>query len=412
MITVTDFKFGFRNLVRNPRRTAINIVTSASGFAAIVIFSGFSDFISSTLATVAIDNQYGHIQIARKVVWDKSETDSPKDRLFDLSELSNTVSAGLTKNNLSTMYLGGRLPFFSLLTKGEHTVSARAEAFDPELDIKFQDPSIIVLGRGLNKSNAFEVVLGEGIFKQLRANLNDDLTILGQTTEGAMNALDVQIVGVSRTQISEIDDYTFYVPLKIAQKLLDTDHVEKLVVMLDNVKSYKKTNEALGGILPSEFGSKTWYELADLFRKTEDYFSVQNALIGAIFGILIWLSIMNTVGNSIMERTGEIGTMRAMGDTRSDVVKLFLGESFVLGIVSVITGWVLGLAFSQSITAGKILMPLPGATEPITVEIYFTLKAYLGATLLVFGSVVAATIFPAMQASRIPIVEALKAARS
>ena len=112
---------------------------------------------------------------------------------------------------------------------------------------------------------------------------------------------------------------------------------------------------------------------------------------------------MNTMYTAVLERTKEIGIMKAIGAKNSDILLLFLIESGILGLIGGVIGVILGMTLSKSvelIAAQYIGSPLIKAS--------FSLTLILGA--LAFSVIVGSIsgVFPAIQASKLKPVDALR----
>jgi putative ABC transport system permease protein len=76
-----------------------------------------------------------------------------------------------------------------------------------------------------------------------------------------------------------------------------------------------------------------WYERADFYNKTVALFSQQMNVLRAIIGVIIVLSISNMLVMNVLERTGEIGTLLAVGFKRKKIMQQFAMEGLLLGLI-------------------------------------------------------------------------------
>lgn len=398
-------RLAYRNLLRNFRRTLVNLSMIVSGFAAIVVFDGFGENILRSMRKAFISVQYGHIQVGTNVSWDLKTVDDTNERLIANPQkiIDDTIKVA------PFVMATGRLGFYAMLSTSDDSLSARAVSYNPSVEVGMRDDMVMVEGRSLNNDNAYEVMLGRGLVKSLQVKIGDRLTVLAQTVDGSINAIDVEVVGISMTGVAEIDNFTFYLPLKAAQNLLDTDRVERLVYFLPKDRDFvPQETKLLNEALPKELRARSWDDLATLYKQTEQYFGTQNIIVSIIILVLVLLSISNTVSNSIIERTGEIGTVRAMGDKRRDVIYQFLMEGILLSLLSGVIAIVVSAAVSIAVTSAHIRLPIPGTSAPIFVGIDILPWAYVRAFLLTAFTAVMATVYPAWKVSRLPIVDALK----
>ena len=152
-----------------------------------------------------------------------------------------------------------------------------------------------------------------------------------------------------------------------------------------------------------------WFELSDFYNKTVALMSRQMDVVQALIGLLIVLGISNISIMNVLERTGEIGTVLALGARRRSVLTLFLAEGLVLGVLGGVAGLIMGLALAHLISAIGIPMPPPpGRTAGYTAHILVTWRTVVGSAALVIGTSALAGIYPAWKASRLEIVDALR----
>ena len=112
---------------------------------------------------------------------------------------------------------------------------------------------------------------------------------------------------------------------------------------------------------------------------------------------------------SVMEHTGEIGTIMALGSRRLTVMRQFLLEGCLLGVIGGVLGVVLAWILSEAISAVGIPMPPPpGADTGYLGEIRFTARLALEGLALAVGTTLAASVYPAWKASRMGIADALR----
>ncbi len=398
------FLIAFRNLWRNPRRTVLNLVMISSGMAAIIVFKGFTANLLIKIQTVQIDNQFGHLQLASEKMWQQSADDSPKARL---TEFDPGFLAQINKIP-GVVSTSGRISFAGLISNADRSTSAMGVSFDPDREPQMRDHLKILQGRNFSKGASFEVLLGSGLMGQLGAKVGDQLTILSYTFDGAVNAMDVEFVGQFSTGGSEIDESAFFIPLATAQKLLDTKAVQQLVVRLDKTEETSRVMKTVEQILPAGIGVRSWEQLAHFYVQIVNFTNVQNFIIEWIILLLGLLAIANTVGQSVTERIGEIGTVRAIGDSRFEIIYQFLLEGVLLGISGGILGCIFGIAAAALVTSLKIPIYPPGASFPIPIEVDLVPSVFRDSFLLTCMTALIATIIPAMRASRLNIVEALR----
>ena len=132
-------------------------------------------------------------------------------------------------------------------------------------------------------------------------------------------------------------------------------------------------------------------------------------VLNFIIGLIIVLSIANTMTRTVLERTGEIGTLLALGNKRGKILRLFVTEGFIIGLLGGLMGIILGGILAAIISGIGIPMPpAPGMSRGFSGEIRITLGLITTAFLIAVFTTVLASLYPAWKASRLSIVDALR----
>lgn len=399
-------RIAFRNTFRNRRRSALNLVMIVGGVSAVILFRGFSFRILHDLREASITTQTGHIELATNVYWDETAK-TPKEALIgDAAELEAAV-----RRNPAVVYVAGRLNFFGLVSTGEKSLSARGISLDPKSETRKNESLRIVSGERLSAEKPFNLLVGKGLAKKLGVTAGSGLTVLTYTYDGVINALDMTVGGVFWSNFAEVDDTTFILPFSMAQKLLDTDKVEQIVVGLDDTDHTDAVMAELAPAVASvnhDVRAKGWVELSPFYRQVDSFLGTQNHIFEFIILSLVLLGVLNTIGMSVFERAGEIGTVRALGDTEHAVLAQFLTEGFILGALGAVLGSIAGTVLAYGITALHLPIVIPSATEPMRIRIALFPGAYVQAIALALGASTFAAVLPALRASRMNIVDALR----
>jgi putative ABC transport system permease protein len=127
-------------------------------------------------------------------------------------------------------------------------------------------------------------------------------------------------------------------------------------------------------------------------------------------GVIVLFTVVNTMGMSVMERTTEIGSARAMGVRRSGIRRLFVVEGAILGAIGATVGVVLAQVIANLVNHAGMTWTPPSAASPVPLEILTAGSAGLIARVWV-ALVVAATLaalIPANRGARLPVVDALR----
>lgn len=397
-------KLAIRNLWRNTRRTLLCIAMITAGFTAIVMFRGFGQNLVDKLQYLAIRVQYGHFQVATSATWSGAPVEDPVDRLLSSPDEIEKI----IRSKMNVERIAPRLSFFGLLGDEVRSVAAQAIGIDPKLEKEVMDSLIYLEGQPLGSDQADGILVGSGLAAQLQAKVGKPLTLLTNTVDGTVNAIDVQVAAVITTGMREFDRFTFFFPVKTAQKVMDTDRVEKLTVYLPEPHNIIKSMNLVKSILPEGAEARSYRDLADIYMQTETYFETQNMILAIIIFALVMLSTLNIVSNSVVERTGEIGTLRALGERRRDIVILFLLEGVLLALIGGILGSIISVIMCKAVSAMGFPVTIPGTMKPIPLEFAIVGSAFLQAMILTMVTAAVGSAWPALRASRMAVTDALR----
>ncbi|SDT97251.1 ABC transporter permease [Desulfobacula phenolica] len=411
-----SIKLAVRNIFRNKIRTLITLAAIAFGSVSIIIAGGFFEDTFMQMREAVIHSHLGHIQI-----YSKGYNDHGSSAPFDyLIEEPNTVTEKIVPLD-HVKLITPRISFSGMISTGDNTVSVFCQGVDPEGELilnkieNIKDASTglaIQEGSNLTKNDRFDMILGRGLAKNIGAKPGDSLVLLTNTVGGSLNAFDMNVKGVFFTASKEFDDRALRLPIDMAQKLIRTEGVQTLVVLLDQTENTLAVKEQILKTIWSmdtELEIRVWSQLADFYNKTVELYGRQFFILKLIITIIVILSIFNTINMAIWERTREIGTIMAMGYKKIDIMKLFLAEGFILGLLGGITGIIAGTILAWIISFFGIPMPPPpGATVGWTAFIK-VVPGLLGSSMIISVSAsVVSSFYPAFKASNLVITDALR----
>ncbi len=395
----------FRNLFRNRRRTLITSMVLVFGVVAMLMFGGYKEISFWGIREGAARAQYGHLQIYAPGY---SSDDSQRPLARGLRhieglrrEIERDPRVEMTAEQISLM---------GLVSNGDKSEAFLATAVEPSRDRKMPAQKIIS-GAYLSDSARDSIIIGDLLAKSMRARVGDTLTLMATTANGSLNALDVQVAGIFSTGTKEYDERAIKLPLTAAQRLLQTDKVEKLLVILretsatDAVKNDLASRFARNG---PRYEIRTWMDLAGFYRQVVMLYNGIFGFLGAVISVIVILSVANTVMMSAFERTREIGTLMAIGTDRWMIRRIFLLEGFFVGIMGGLAGLALGGGMALLINHVHIeLPPPPGYTSGYRLQIMLNSSIVITAFLLATCTATLSSLAPAWKASRLRIVEAL-----
>jgi putative ABC transport system permease protein len=394
-----------RNVTRHKLRTGMTLAAIVAGVASLVLSGGFVQDIFVQLREFTIHSQTGHLQIYKAGYYVYGSQAPTKYIIEDVKPLASKLRAMHEVDDVMA-----RLKFSGLLSNGRSDNAIIGEGVEPDREERLGTYVDMVAGRKLRKDDAFGVVIGEGVAKAQKLEPGDRVTLLINSKDGALNSLDLEIVGVFRTFSKEYDARAVRIPLAAAQDLLQTAGANSLVVSLKSTETTDRVARLLANDLKSGgFEMKTWFQLSDFYEKTVDLYDRQFGMLQLIILGMVLLGVANSVNMSVFERVGEFGTMMALGDRSRDIFSLIMLENATLGVVGAIGGLVVGVLLALVISSIGISMPPPpNSNAGYTAIIRIVPSVLAGAFLVGVAASIGAAILPARRASRKDVAEALR----
>jgi len=398
-------KLGVRNVVRHRSRTTFALSAIGFGVVALLLANGFIEWIYWATRESTIRNGLGHIQVMRPGYRDSGAADPLSYLLPESSPQLFALDATPEAKAVTP-----RLNFGGLISHGDMTLSFLGEGVNPERESLVSSSTRVSHGEALSSLDPKGILLGLGLAAKLGVKVGERVVLVATSASGGINAVEGHVRGLFATEVKSYDDLAVRLPIDLARTLLKVSGSTAWVIGLRETELTKPVVERLGAQHRSaKLEFVPWYELSDFYAKTVALLSSQMNFVRLLIGLIIVLSISNMLIMNVLERTGEIGTMMAMGSRRRDILMLFFGEGLLLGALGGAAGVVVGLVLAQLISAVGIPMPPPpGRSAGYSAEILVTWGMAAGAFALAFGTTLLAGVYPAWKASRMEIVDALR----
>lgn len=398
-------KLSIRNVFRQKVRTAMTLAAIMFGVSGLILAGGFVHDIFIQLGEAIIHSQTGHVQVFRKDYLERG-TRQPDRFLIDSPDtLAKRISALPEVGEVAA-----RLNFAGLLNNGRRDLAIIGEGIEPDKEARLGTYLQVTAGRHLADSDRFGMVVGQGVAHSLNLKPGDPVTLVMNTSDGALNTLDFEVVGVFQSFSKDFDARAVRIPLAAAQALMATTGSNVLVVTLHRTEDTDTGLAAIKALLdPSQTEARSWRTLSDFYDKTLQLYDRQFGVLQLIILCMVLLSVANSVNMSTFERMGEFGTLQALGNRKRYIFRLIIVENMLLGLMGATLGVVVGVLLALAISAIGIPMPPPpNANLGYTAFIRIVPLTVASAFVIGFFATVLAAIIPARRVSGMPVVEALR----
>jgi len=246
------------------------------------------------------------------------------------------------------------------------------------------------------------LLIGKELQKITGAVLGDEVTVISSENK----EVNFKLTGIFQSGYYDYDVNMVILPLQAVQYLMQSgDAANKINIMLENPYKAEQIRMEIEGITGKK--AVTWGEvnknLLQALSLEKTVMILVFSLIVIIAGFVVWV----TLNNLVREKIRDIGILRAMGYSRGRVVKIFLLQGIILGILGILAGLGLSRAviyYLQNynlafVTSVYYLTKVP--VEISTKEVLYITGANLAVILL-------SSIFPARRAGKLETVEALR----
>jgi ABC-type lipoprotein release transport system permease subunit len=376
-----DLTIAFRSLVQHRRRTLFLGAAIAAVTALLVLLTGLSTGVRETMIDTATTLSTGHVNVggffkvtagqAAPVVTDYKRVIEVAKKTVPEMEFVVHRGRGWAKvvSDTGSMQMG-------------------ITGIDVRSEPKFASVLQLVSGKLDDLAEPGTILIFDNQAEKLGVKVGDAVTISAPTTRGTNNTVDVRIVAIAHS-LGLLSTWNSFIPIDTLRKLYqfnqdstgvvqimlarkDLDHIPQISARL------RAALEQAGWRVMAADPRAFWMKFQSVAREDwtgqkldvtswEDEISFMTWTLKALQGMsvvliailiaIIIIGIMNTMWIAIRERTREIGTLRAIGMQRREVLWMFLLESIMLGLFATVAGVTAGAAIASGLNAMHVHVP-------------------------------------------------------
>lgn len=457
------WSIALRNLLKNGRRSVITITSIGIGGLAMMLFGGFVTSIYFGVQTSMIQEQ-GQLQIYQQGYLKYGAADPDNytinnyqavtDLLLRDPDLNKQIAvitpqislagiAGVVSTDNSKTFLGrGVIP--QDVDKMRIWDGWNVHVSTPPTGLKQEQHDGAIVGVGMarllglckplnipdcedpplqTKSLSTEqmdisTLMTSDDKEQLSQQTSEDkgpqVNLLAASTEGAPNIVSVYVNQAQPQAQRSLDNSFVMMHFALARELLygEQPRATVMLVQLNDPNQVEQVKQHIQQTLNDNGMQLEVFRFNEVDPSFDRIFAMFTFIFGVVslfLGIVIIFTITNTINLTVMERVGEIGTIRAMGFRRSFIMRMFMAESALMGLFGVFTALGLTLIVSTVINSMSISWTPPSNATPITINLMILENPQLALGIMVFLFMlsVLAAIWPTYKASRMNIISAI-----
>ncbi|MFA6455193.1 MAG: FtsX-like permease family protein [Bacteroidota bacterium] len=402
-------KISFRNLFRYKRRTLLTSSLIAFGVVLVIVFGGLAISFKTQMIGILTNSSLGDLQIHKKG-YVESIDNLPLNVTLSTNDL--TVIEQTLKAMPDVEAFSSRIKFGAMISNYAQTSNIRLSGIIPEQELA-TCPDLLKRVKGnvsdpRNFIKPGEVLVPENLMKGLSLNVGDEIVMIATNKDGSVNGITLRIAAKMENVFGP-SGKDGYIHLQDAMSLLRMDQPEiiEVAVHLKNFDQLSKVSAELKQRFngpDSHTEVHTWEQLSP-FASIARIVDLLILVVKFILISIVLVSILNIMTMSVYERISEIGTIAAIGTPPSRILALFLMEGFSMGLLSTLTGTVIGLGGLWLMNLTKITFTFGGMNISLAPTI--PVSEIVWVVIIVMLVSVFASAQPAYKASKMEPVDAL-----
>ncbi|OGD14077.1 hypothetical protein A2V47_04420 [Candidatus Atribacteria bacterium RBG_19FT_COMBO_35_14] len=338
-----SIKLGLKNLTRQKRRNSITILVIAFAFFIYLFLDSVMGGMEQLSFNNIINFETGNIQVAYPQYWEERE-ELPLENLIYLNQdIEESI-----KNIDGLLATSPELRFIANLNNGIDEIAVIGLGILPEKYNEVYTTQQYLVAGSIFSPGESKAVIGKGLAELMDLKIGDYITLLIRTKEETFNTIDLEIGGLVNTPHPMINNGIVFVPLDIAQQALNVENGVSMITIRTNKE--KEITPIIDDI-NQNFQKKninikaySWRESAETVIAYSAAQDAETAVVLTVILVIGMIGIINNVILSALERTREIGMMKALGMREWEIVLVFMIEACGVGIIGGLAGCLLGAA--------------------------------------------------------------------
>ncbi len=428
-----DLRIAFRSLFQHGRRTFFLASAIAGVTALLILLNALSTGVSETMIRAATTLSTGHVNVGG---FFKVTSSAGGPIVTDYEKVIEAVRKSVPE--MESLVHRGR--GWAKIISDMGSTQAGITGIDIKNEPGFRKVIELKSGRLEDLAEPSTMMVFESQVERLKVKVGDAVTLSAQTTRGAANTVDCRIVAIAK-DMGLLSKFGVFVPVETTRALYqlrpDTTGAIQIYLKPKFIPDVTAIAARLRGQLeklgwsvmdadPNPFWMKfqtvaredwtgqkldvtTWEDEVSFLTWTLTVLKGLTAVLLTILIAIVVTGIMNTMWIAIRERTREIGTLRAIGMQRSGVLRMFLYESLLLGLIGTGVGALAGAGLGAVINAARIHVPLSVQLFLMSDRVQLALHGggLVRAALFITVVTTLAAVYPSYRAARLKPVSAM-----
>lgn len=397
-------KLAFRDLERNLRRSILSALALGIGLGLLLLMAAVVQGEIRGSMDSSIKLQSGHIQLSAKS-YNQDKTSLNWEDLIENPDVLAAKIASLSPVEVATPRLFGS----GMVSAGNESLGVSIIGIDPSSEANAPYKDGVVSGDFITADDREGILIGQPLAEKLGLKVGETINLLVNTSNGDTDEQPFVVRGIYTTHTPGYDQSTVFLPLAKAQAITQADNHASIIFVL--LKNRDQTNSVVDALKTSQYQVKTWSQMNEMLVQTEQFSQAYMFLLYLIVLAITGTVIINTLIMSVFEQTREIGILSAVGMRSRQIMGMFFAESSILAVGGIVIGLVLGGILVAYATIVGFYIGNFGVTGILlgdTIHAYLTVQDTVVLTIITFITALLAALYPALMASHMEPVTALR----
>ena len=318
-------KLGWKNVWRNPARSGVVIIAVLLGTWAGIFSAGFFNGMLQDYLHKQIELSIGHLQVEHPQFGDLY---NPKYSVSNSDEIVNYLEVQPYTREISAKSIAT-----GLAQSPHSSFGVNINGIDVEADTSLAIEQYITDGEMIDTTSRNPILIGIELAERLDLELRSRMVLSFQDVTGEITGGAFRVAGIFDSFIDQFDEGTVFVLQNDLNRLLgNMDAIHNIRVDMDDLATAEMHAEEIEQVFPGVF-VKTWRDIAPDLRYTFDMMDLTLYIVMIIIIIGLVFSIINTMLMAVLERTRELGMLRAIGMNKSRTFSMVMIETVFLTMV-------------------------------------------------------------------------------
>lgn len=329
-------KMAVRELLTHKKRSIVTLLLSAFSTALFIFSNALNNGSHNQLIRSSVEIYPGYMQVTNREFEDNPSYDN---LIFDVAKVKNTLQK-IEEINASA----ARFESYALYSTQEQSIGGMFTAIEPENEAKVSRlKRSLVEGEYLTESDTNALYLGVELAKRLKVGVGDSLSFISTGADYSFAADNLVVKGLFKTKLYEFDNGSGFVNKSYFDRVMQSHNIATHIIMNpSDVKQIDTVTLNVQKALEEKLEVKNYKTTLEDLILAMEIDTIFGYITLGIFFIVIFFVIGIFAFLSVYARIRQIGVLRAIGTTPSQVMGMLLIEALILGFLSVGIGGTAG----------------------------------------------------------------------